>query len=304
KVQGYRAPGQPQAAFAVESVIDELAEKLGMDPMEFRLKNAVQEGDRMPNGVRHARFGCREVEEAILAHPHYDAPLEGPYRGRGTAVGFRWQGGQTPSATISVNSNGTINLVTGSVDIGGTRTAVAMQAAEVLGLQPEDVTPTVVDTDTIGFTATTGGSRITFDTGLAAIKAAEEVKQQMRARAAMLWDVAVEDIDVNHGVFSCAKPPAKQMTFKELAGRLLRPGGPSPALPLPIPPGSVRFLPAPSWTSRWIPRRARWILCAARLLSMRARRCTRALWKARCRGGPCRGLAGRCMRSTPTPPTA
>ena len=79
-------------------------------------------------------------------------------------MGFRWQGGQTSSATISVNSNGTINLVTGSVDIGGTRTAVSMQAAEVLGLQPEDVTPTVVDTDTIGFTATTGGSRITFDT--------------------------------------------------------------------------------------------------------------------------------------------
>jgi len=101
-----------------------------------------------------------------------------------------------------------------------------MQAAEVLGLQPEDVTPTVVDTDTIGFTATTGGSRITFDTGLAAIKAAEEVKQQMRARAAMLWDVAVEDIDVHQGVFRCAKPPAKQMTFKELAGRLLRTGGP------------------------------------------------------------------------------
>jgi CO/xanthine dehydrogenase Mo-binding subunit len=226
KVQGYRAPGQPQAAFAVESVIDELAEKLGMDPMEFRLKNAVQEGDRMPNGVRHARFGCREVEEAIMAHPHYDAPLEGPYRGRGTAVGFRWQGGQTSSATISVNSNGTINLVTGSVDIGGTRTAVSMQAAEVLGLRPEEVIPTVVDTDTIGFTATTGGSRITFDTGLAAIKAAEEVKQQMRARAALLWDVAVEDIDVTHGVFSCTKPPSQQMTFKELAGRLLRTGGP------------------------------------------------------------------------------
>ena len=197
-----------------------------MDPMEFRLKNAVQEGDRMPNGVRHARFGCREVEEAIMAHPHYDAPLEGPYRGRGTAVGFRWQGGQTSSATISVNSNGTINLVTGSVDIGGTRTAVSMQAAEVLGLRPEEVIPTVVDTDTIGFTATTGGSRITFDTGLAAIKAAEEVKQQMRARATLLWDVAVEDIDVTHGVFSCTKSPSQQMTFKELAGRLLRTGGP------------------------------------------------------------------------------
>jgi CO/xanthine dehydrogenase Mo-binding subunit len=226
KVQGYRAPGQPQAAFAVESVIDELAEKLGMDPMEFRLKNAVQEGDRMPNGVRHARFGCREVEEAIMAHAHYDAPLEGPNRGRGIAVGFRWQGGQTSSATIHVNSNGTINLITGSVDIGGTRTAVSMQAAEVLGLRPEDVTPTVVDTDTIGFTATTGGSRITFDTGLAAIKAAEAVKQQMMARVAYLWDVEVEDVDFNNGVFSCTKNAAEQMTFKELAGRLVRTGGP------------------------------------------------------------------------------
>src|ERR671922_325310 len=153
KVQGYRAPGQSQATLAVETVIDELAEQLGMDPMELRLKNAVQAGDLMPNGVPHAPFGCCELEEAMLAHPHYDAPLTGPNQGRGIAVGFRWQGGQSSSATIHVNSNGTINLITGSVDIGGTRTAVAMQVAEVLGLQPEDIAPTVVDTDTIGFTA-------------------------------------------------------------------------------------------------------------------------------------------------------
>ena len=135
KVQAYRAPGQPQGCFAVEPVIDELAEKLGMDPMEFRLKNVVKEGDRMPTGVPHARFGCKEMEEAMMAHPHYSAPLVGPNRGRGVAVGYRWQGGQASSATIHVNSNGTINLITGSVDIGGTRTAVAMQAAEVLGLK-------------------------------------------------------------------------------------------------------------------------------------------------------------------------
>ncbi|MEE9150040.1 MAG: molybdopterin cofactor-binding domain-containing protein, partial [Candidatus Tectomicrobia bacterium] len=226
KVQGYRAPGQPQAAYAVETVIDELAEKLGMDPMELRLKNAVQEGDRMPNGVRHARFGCREMEEAMLAHPHYDAPLEGPNRGRGMAVGFRWQGGQTSSATISVNSNGTINLVTGSVDLSGTRTTVAMQAAEVLGLRTEDVMSTVVDTDTVGFSATTGGSRVTFDTGLAAIKAAEEVKQQMMARAALIWEAEVEDVACQDGVFTCTKNPEQRLTFQALAGRLVRTGGP------------------------------------------------------------------------------
>ena len=225
KVQGYRAPGQSQATLAVETVIDELAEKLGMDPMELRLKNAVKEGDLMPNGAPHATFGCSELEEAILAHPHYDAPLTGPNQGRGVAVGFRWQGGQSSSATINVNSNGTINLITGSVDIGGTRTAVAMQTAEVLGLQPEDIAPTVVDTDTIGYTATTGGSRIAFDTGLAAIAAAEDVARQMTARAAKLWERPVEDVDFKDGVFQCKTDASLRLTFKELAGKLMSTGG-------------------------------------------------------------------------------
>ena len=105
KTQAYRAPGHPQAAYAVETVIDELAEKLGMDPMQLRLKNAVQEGDRAPSGVPHGRFGCSEVEEAMKSHPHYSAPLGGPNRGRGVAVGYRLNsGGSGSSATINVNS--------------------------------------------------------------------------------------------------------------------------------------------------------------------------------------------------------
>ena len=114
KTAAYRAPGQPQAAFAVEPVIDELAEKLGMDPLEFRIKNSVHEGDRAPSGVPHLRFGCEEVEQAMKAHAHYNAPLEGPNRGRGVAVGYRLNGGGSgSSATINVNANGTINLLTG-----------------------------------------------------------------------------------------------------------------------------------------------------------------------------------------------
>ena len=226
KAQAYRAPGQPQAAFGVECAIDELAEKLGMDPMELRLKNAVKEGDRMPNGVPHAKFGCSEVEQAMKDHPHYSAPLGGPNRGRGVAVGFRWQGGQMSSATINVNSNGTLNVITGSVDIGGTRTATAMQVAEVLGLQSEDINPSVGDTDSVGYTANTGGSRTAFDTGLAAIAAAEEVKKQMAARAARIWEVQDEDVDFKDGVFFCTRNPEDRFTFKELAGRLMRTGGP------------------------------------------------------------------------------
>ena len=226
KAQAYRAPGQPQAAFAVESAMDELAEKLGMDPMDLRLKNAVKEGDRMPNGVAHAVFGCTELEQAMKDHSHYQTPLTGPNQGRGVAVAFRAQGGQTSSATINVNSNGTINLITGSVDIGGTRTAVAMQAAEILGISPEDVNPSVGDTDSVGYTANTGGSRTAFDTGLAAIAAAQEVIVRMKTRAALLWEVQDEDVDFQDGSFVCTRNPEDWFTFKELAARLMRTGGP------------------------------------------------------------------------------
>ena len=225
KAQSYRAPGQPQANFTVECAMDELAEELGIDPMDLRLRNAVSEGDRMPNGVPHSVFGCVELEEAMKNHPHYSAPLGGPNRGRGVAVAFRAQGGQTSSATINVNSNGTINIITGSVDIGGTRTAIAMQAAEVLGIASEDVFPSVGDTDSVGYTANTGGSRTAFDTGLAAIAAAEEVKDKMKHRAALLWEVEDEDVDFQDGSFVCTRTEDR-LTFKELAGRLMRTGGP------------------------------------------------------------------------------
>ncbi|PKB72305.1 MAG: oxidoreductase [SAR202 cluster bacterium Io17-Chloro-G6] len=237
KVQAYRAPGQPQGAFSVEPVIDELAEKLGMDPLEFRLKNAAVEGDRMPNGVPHPHFGVKEMEEAMKAHPHYQTPLTGPNQGRGVAVGYRWQGGQASSATITVNNNGTINLITGSVDIGGSRTAVAMQAAEMLGLQAEDVSPTVVDTDTIGWTGVTGGSRTAFDTGLAAIQAAEEITRLMKVRAAILWEVEEEDVTFDQGNFICGKTE-DTISFKDLSARLMRTGGPVTCSVSPASPGS------------------------------------------------------------------
>jgi len=225
KVQAYRAPGQPQGAFSVEPVIDELAEKLGIDPMEFRLMNAVKEGDRQPNGVPHPVFGVKELEEAMRDHPHYQTPLSGPNQGRGAAVGYRWQGGQASSVTINVNSNGTINLISGSVDIGGTRTSIAMQAAEVLGISADDVAPAVADTDSVGYTANTGGSRTTFDTGYAAVQAAEEIKRLMSKRAALVFEVDEEQITFDGGQFMCASTEDK-ISFKDLAGRLMRTGGP------------------------------------------------------------------------------
>ena len=241
RAAAYRAPGAPLSAFAVESSIDELAAKLGMDPLEFRLKNVASEGDRMPSGIPHTRFGGVELLEAMRSHPHYRNRVNGPNRGRAVSVGFWFNASMPSSATVNVNADGTISLITGSVDIGGSRAAIAMQAAEVLGLAAHDVTPSVADTDSVGWTGVTGGSRTAVDTGRAAIFAAEEVKRRMVQRAAMLWEVQPEDVVFEEGAFRCLKEPAQQLTFKELAQQLLRSGGPISVSATPSP---ARVAPA------------------------------------------------------------
>jgi CO/xanthine dehydrogenase Mo-binding subunit len=222
----YRAPGATNAAFATESVVDEIARQLEMDPIELRLRNAAKEGTRRADGPKYRRIGCVEVLEAMRAHPHYAAPLGTPShaycsRGRGVAIGYWFNVGLPSSCVISVNADGTVSLIEGSTDIGGTRTSIAMQAAEVLGIPVERVHPAVVDTDTIGYTGVTGGSRTTFATGWAAHDAAQDVIRQMKQRAARMWQV--DEVDFANGVF---RSNGREMTFAELAGQLTGTGGP------------------------------------------------------------------------------
>src|SRR5437763_4071735 len=165
----YRAPGATNAAFASETVVDEICEKLKVDPLEFRIKNGAREGTRRADGPVYPRIGMVETAEAAKKHPHYSAPLTTTdkaathlKRGRGVASGFWFNVGFKSSATASVNADGTVGLVEGSTDIGGTRTSIAMQLAEALGIKAEEVKPTVGDTDMIGYTDVTGGSRVTF----------------------------------------------------------------------------------------------------------------------------------------------
>ena len=226
KAGAYRAPGASNASFAAESVVDELAVKLGFDPIEFRLKNASKEGTRRANGLVFPRIGLVETLEAMRNHPHWNTPLDSPNSGRGVAVGFWMNGGSESSCTIAVNGDGTINLVEGSADIGGTRVSVAMQAAEVLGIRAEDVYPSVVDTDSVGYTSGTGGSSVTFKTGWAAFEAAQHLKEQMIDRLADIWDIGADQIELVQGVFRSRADKELAMTFKELAGQLNSTGGP------------------------------------------------------------------------------
>ena len=226
KAAAYRAPGVPAASFAVESVIDEIAQKLGVDPLEFRVKNGVKEGSRRIPGPVLQQVGYMETLSAAMNSDHYKSKLEGPNRGRGVAAGFWFNGTGPACATGSVNADGTVSLVEGNPDIGGGHASVAMQMAEVLGIPAEDVHPSVGDTDSVGYTSLTAGSGATFKSGWASYEAAHDIRQQMINRAARIWEVTADDVEYSNGVASHKSDPELKLTFKQLAARLNGTGGP------------------------------------------------------------------------------
>ena len=226
KAAAYRAPGAPAAAFCMETALDELAEKLGIDALEFRLMNSGKEGSRRVTGPVNPHVGYIETLQAAKEHQHYNTKLEGKLRGRGVASGF-WGNNSGPASAVAVvNSDGTVSLTEGSPDIGGSRVAMAMHVAEVLNIPVEDVKPQVGDTDSIGFTSNTGGSSVTFKTGWACYNAAQSVKQQMVERAAKIWEIPDEDVEYKEAVLQHKSDPELKLTFKQIAARMIPTGGP------------------------------------------------------------------------------
>src|SRR3972149_10121945 len=134
KTAAYRAPGAPAASFAAEAVINEVANRLDSDPMDFRLKNAAKEGTTQLTGRRFPRIGNVEVMEAVKSHPHYSAEIQSENQGRGVAMGFWFNAGMETSSTGSVNSDGTVSLALGSVDIGGTRPSTRPRLTRDIGI--------------------------------------------------------------------------------------------------------------------------------------------------------------------------
>ncbi len=227
KVAAYRAPGSPMASFAVESTIDDIARQLGMDPIDLRLKNAAEEGDLAPYGPKYGPIGLKTMLEAVKAHPHYRAP-RGPNQGRGVAVGFWFNAGMNSSATVTLGADGSAAVITGNPDIGGTRAAQAIMVAEELGIPVEDVRPGVGDTDSAGFTDVTGGSRVAYATGMAVISAADDAREQLKARAARIWNIDPALVRWEDGR---AIPPAttekvQPLMLAQIAAKMSQTGGP------------------------------------------------------------------------------
>ncbi|TFH05101.1 MAG: xanthine dehydrogenase family protein molybdopterin-binding subunit, partial [Spirochaetales bacterium] len=219
----YRAPGLTNAVWAAEQVVDEIATRLNMDPVALRSANCAKEGTKTISGMTHKSIGCREVLEALQATEHYKSALTGPNRGRGVAVGHWGNWGAQSSAAISVNFDGTVSLVSGSVDLTGTRTSLAMIAADVLGIPLDSVSAIVGDTASVGYTQVTAGSRTTTATSRAVTIAAEEVLIQMKKRAAAVWEVPSDKVIYQDGAFQAQ---GHSLTFAELAGELESTGGP------------------------------------------------------------------------------
>jgi CO/xanthine dehydrogenase Mo-binding subunit len=213
----YRAPGLPQAMFASESLVDELAEKLGMDPLAIRMKNASREGDTQPNGTLWPQVGLVECLERAAPIYRRELAMLGPDEGVGLALGG-WFGGTEPSSALCrLESDGSLQISLGAVDLTGTNAGFQIVAAEAFGFDNVDqVRVTTVDTDAAPYTGATGGSKTMYTVGPAVMKAAQEARERVLKIAAAELEAAVEDLELVNGEVRVRGVPGKAKTLKEI----------------------------------------------------------------------------------------
>jgi CO/xanthine dehydrogenase Mo-binding subunit len=228
KVAAYRAPSAPMAAFAVESTVDELAAKLGMDAVEFRIRNAAKEGTKSSYGPTYGPIGIGPTLEAVKNHAHMKAPL-GENQGRGMACGFWFNFGGQTCTDLNIGMDGSVSLAVGTVDVGGSRASLSLVAAEELGIDYAQVKAVVADTSSLGYNDMTDGSRGTFSSSMATISAARNAIKILRDRAAQMWDIPVEEViwEKGHAVAIGEKHGnLGRLSLKEIAAAAGKTGGP------------------------------------------------------------------------------
>ncbi|MGI8478525.1 MAG: xanthine dehydrogenase family protein molybdopterin-binding subunit [Gaiellaceae bacterium] len=222
----YRGPGAPTAAFALETLLDELAAELDLDPLELRLQNAVVEDDVGVSGNPFPRMGAVEVLERIREHPLWRTRESLPEgEGVGLAAGY-WPGGTEPAAAVCrVNQDGTMTVVTSAVDMSGVNTGFAAIAAETFGLSPDQVRVVAADTATGPYSGASGGSKVTYTVGKAVLRAAEAAREKLLKAASEELEIAPADLEVVDGVVRAVGSPDHSITVAEISGKALRFGG-------------------------------------------------------------------------------
>jgi CO/xanthine dehydrogenase Mo-binding subunit len=225
----YRAPGAVQATFAIESAMDELADRLGMDPLELRRVNAVAEGDPMPTGKPWPRIGLSEclarIEQDRARRRERGRERVGPRvataprtrRGVGVAVGG-WVGGVEPSSAVCrLDKDGSISVIVGSVDLSGTNTGFAQIAADAFGLPTDAVRVVNADSESAPYAGASGGSKITYTVGAAVKQAAEDARRQVLAIAASHLEAAAEDLEIVDRAVRVRGVPDRGISIAEIA---------------------------------------------------------------------------------------
>ena len=227
KVAAYRAPGAPISEYAVESVVDEIAKKLGIDPIQLRMMNAAHEGTKAAYGPKFGPIGLEETLNSIKKTEHWNTPLR-KWQGRGVASGFWFNIGGETCASLTVNEDGTVSLMAGTPDIGGLRASLAAVAADELGIPYDKVRPIIGDTGSLGFNFLTGGSRSAFSGSMAIVEAAKQIKTELCVRAAKLWEMKPDEVEFAGGQVKpkVATDKVKPMSLADFAKVAGKTGGP------------------------------------------------------------------------------
>lgn len=223
----YRAPGAQQGSFAIESAIDELAQRLDLDAVAMRLKNCVVEGDPRPNGRPWPAIGLKEALEKLKEHPAWQNREQSKASGRGVGVAVGgWPGGVEPATSVCrLDADGTFTVVLGTADLTGTNTAFTQIAADALEVDLSSVIITTGDTSAAPYAGGTGGSKITYTVGPAVKKAAEEARQQVLQIASDHLEAALDDLEIQDGHVRVKGVPDASVSLKEIAGMSMTFGG-------------------------------------------------------------------------------
>ena len=227
-VSAYRAPGAPQGNYVFEAILDEIAEELGIDPWELRLRNALSAEKPTIYGAKIGKAGIQECIESVRDHPNAKAEL-GPNQGRGIAIGYWGNAGGESSAQLNINEDGSALIITGHPDIGGSRASMVNIVAEKLGIDYRNVSAQIGDTNNVGISAVTGGSRVTFAAGIVVDEATDQVIETLKGRAASIWGIEADAVEWSEGAAHPAGSNAGDfdpLTLSQLAAKALATGGP------------------------------------------------------------------------------
>jgi CO/xanthine dehydrogenase Mo-binding subunit len=214
RVNSFRAPCVPQVVFGAEGVIDELARKIGMDPIDLRLKNAATEGYKTLYGETFGPIGFVETLQAAKKCEHYKSPVP-KGQGRGVAAGFWFNRGGETTGTLNIATDGSVTLILGTSDVAGSRISISMMAAEELGIPVDKVRAVMADTHSLGYNRVTAGSRTTYSTGMVIVDSARKAITELCRRAAKIWNVPEEGVTFEDGY--CRPASSNVGTFEPLS---------------------------------------------------------------------------------------